>query len=82
MNGETLDIHDYNNVNFSQSDMSSTLKPNIFFIFNSRDEIEAHEFIKRDPLYQQNFVKDWTIKELDLIHAERDDELVLRNRFL
>ena len=81
MSGETLDMHDDDNANFAQSDLSDTLKPNIFMIFNSRDEIEPHDFIKRDPLFQNDYVKDWTIKELDLIHAERDDELMLRNRF-
>ena len=47
-------------------------------VFNSKDEIEPHTFIHKDPLYQNGFVKDWNITELDLIHAERDDELVLR----
>ena len=55
-----------------------SLKPNIFMIFNSKDEIEPHTFIHSDPLFQNGFVKDWYITELDLIHAERDDELVLR----
>tara|TARA_B110000285_G_C14671935_1_gene400724 strand:+ start:384 stop:533 length:150 start_codon:yes stop_codon:yes gene_type:complete len=47
-------------------------------VYNSKDEIEPHYYIKQDPLYQNGWVKDWDIKELDLVHAERDDELVLR----
>ena len=34
-----------------------------------------------DPFYVNGLVKDWEIKELDLIHAERDDELMLRQKF-
>ena len=47
-------------------------------LFNSKDEIEPHDYMKRDPLNQAGFVKDWEIKELDLVHAEREDELVIR----
>ena len=54
------------------------LSPSIFMIFNSVDEREPYDFLQRDPIVQEGFVKDWEIKELDLVHAERDDELVLR----
>ena len=49
----------------------------IFYIYNARDEREPHSFIKMDPFYQQGIVSDWDIKELDLIHKERDDELMV-----
>ena len=52
--------------------------PQIFMIWQSHDEREPHRFLKFDSLMQNGLVKDWTIKELDLVHAERDDELVLR----
>ena len=52
-------------------------KPEIFFVFNARDEIEPHDFIMTDPLYLQGVVNDWRIRELDFIHAERDDELTV-----
>ena len=59
----------------------STEIEEIFFIFNARDEREPHQFIKYDPLYQQGCVKKWDIQELDMIHTERDDELVVTNKF-
>ena len=33
--------------------------------------------MKADPLVQQGVVDDWEIRELDLIHAEKDNELVV-----
>ena len=54
---------------------------NLFYLFNGNDERDPYHFMKRDPLYQNGFVKDYEIKELDLVHAERDDELVLRQQF-
>ena len=54
------------------------MKPEIFFVFNTKDERDPHDFMQRDPIVQSGFVRDWEIKELDLVHAERDDELVLR----
>ena len=53
----------------------------IFFIFHARDETEPHQFIKYDPLYQQGCVKKWEIQELDMVHKERDDELLLTYKF-
>ena len=47
-------------------------------MFNSKNEIEPHDFIKKDQLYQNGHVREWTIKELDVIHAERDNEIALR----
>ena len=64
------------------SSLSSTSEvEEIFFIFNARDEREPHSFIKFDPLYQQGCVKKWEIQELDMVHKERDDELLLTNKF-
>ena len=50
LNGETLDIHDDNNTNFAISENSSKgvndlLKPQIFMLFTSKDEIEPHDFL-------------------------------------
>jgi len=56
-------------------------KPELFYIFNGRDEREPHNFLKSDALYQQGFVDNWQIKELDLVHKERDDELVLHGKY-
>ena len=53
----------------------------IFFVFNARDETEPYEFMKADPLYSEGIVKDWEIKELDIIHKERDDELTITGKF-
>jgi hypothetical protein len=30
-----------------------------------------------DPLYIQGVVSEWRIRELDFVHKERDDELVV-----
>ena len=56
LNGETLD-----NANFANSELDDNIKPNIFMIFNSHDEREPHDFIHREPLYLEGFVKDWFI---------------------
>ena len=53
----------------------------MFLVFNSYDELEPHDFLKRDPLNINGYVKDWDIKELDLVHAERENELVIRQQF-
>ena len=71
LNGETLEQN-------SVTTFKDSLPANIFMLFNSKDEREPHYFMERDPIVQQGMVKDWHIKELDLVHAERDDELVLR----
>ena len=34
-----------------------------------------------DPYYINGLVKDWEIKELDLVHTERDDEIMIREKF-
>ena len=78
INGETLDVYDYYTLNKKQSPNDEPLKPQIFMIFNAKDEIEPHDFLQRDPLVSNGWVKEWYIKEMDLVHAERDDELVLR----
>jgi uncharacterized protein YciI len=50
----------------------------MFFVFSGKDERDPHSFIMKDPYYVNGLVKQWDIKELDLMHAERDDELVVR----
>ena len=74
INGETLE----NDENFKSSNNDEFPKPQIFLLFNSKDEIEPNDYMKRDPLNQAGWVKDWEIKELDLVHADRDNELVIR----
>merc|ERR1712070_657817 len=48
----------------------------IFFLYHARDEREPHNFIKHDSLYQAGIVNQWRIQEMNLIHKERDDELI------
>ena len=53
----------------------------IFFLYNARDEREPYQFIKRDSLYLAGVVSKWHIKEMNLVHRERDDELVLHGKY-
>ena len=53
----------------------------MFFVYKGRDERDPHEFVKRDPLFVNGLIKEWKITELDLVNAERDDELMIRDRF-
>ena len=53
----------------------------IFFLYHARDEVEPHRFIKHDSLFQAGIVSKWHIKEMNLIHKERDDELVLHGQY-
>lgn len=53
----------------------------MFIIYNGKDERDPHNFLLSDPFYKNGLVKSWDIKELDLIHSERDDELMLREKF-
>lgn len=53
----------------------------MFFVYHGKDEREPHEFIMRDQYYVNGLVKQWDIKEMDLIHAERDDELVVSSKY-
>ena len=46
LNGETVDIYDETNDNFKSSDPNDFPKPQIFMIYNSKDEIEPHYHIK------------------------------------
>ena len=48
---------------------------------HSKDEKEPYSFIMNDAFYINGLVKEWNIEELDLIHAERDDELMIREKF-
>eukprot|EP00347_Sterkiella_histriomuscorum_P001438 403372037 len=53
----------------------------IFFLYNTKDEREPHQFIMSDLYYQNGLVKQWEIKELDLMHAERDDEIMVSAKY-
>ena len=53
----------------------------MFIIYNGKDERDPHNFLLSDPFYKNGLVKSWDIKELDLIHSERDDELMVREKF-
>jgi hypothetical protein len=53
----------------------------MYFIFNGKDERDPHTFIMTDQYYVNGLVKSWEIKELDLIHAERDDELMVSSKY-
>ena len=46
LSGETVDIYDETNDNFKSSDPNDFPKPQIFMIYNSKDEIEPHYHIK------------------------------------
>ena len=46
INGETIE----NDENFKSSKPDDFPKPQIFLLFNSKDEIEPHDYMKRDPL--------------------------------
>jgi hypothetical protein len=59
----------------------STEKKEIYIVFNARDEREPHSFLKLDPLYQAGIVAEWSIKEMGLVHKERDDELVISGKY-
>ncbi|CDW88940.1 UNKNOWN [Stylonychia lemnae] len=53
----------------------------IFFVYQAKDERDPHSFIMGDQYYQNGLVKNWEIKELDLIHAERDDEIMISSKY-
>lgn len=53
----------------------------MYFIFNGKDERDPHQFVMNDQYFVNGLVKSWQIKELDLIHAERDDELIVNNKY-
>ena len=52
----------------------------VFYIWHGKDEREPHSYLKMDPYFQAGLVKKWSIEELDLIHGERDDELMVMGR--
>ena len=53
----------------------------VFFVFNGRDERDPHGFIQDDPLFREGIVDKGEIKEIDFIHKERDDELVISGKY-
>lgn len=53
----------------------------MYFIFNGKDERDPHKFIMNDQYQINGLVRSWEIKELDLVHAERDDELTVSTKF-
>jgi uncharacterized protein YciI len=64
-----------------KGDVKGETQGEMFIIYNGKDERDPHGFMLKDPYYINGLVKEWEIKELDLIHAERDDELVIRDKF-
>lgn len=50
-------------------------------MYNAKDEREPHAFIMSDEYYQNGLVKSWDIKELDLVHADRDDEIMVSSKY-
>jgi len=53
----------------------------MFFIFAGKDEREPHSFVMADQFYVNGLVRSYEIKELDLVHAERDDELMVSAKY-
>lgn len=53
----------------------------IFFLYKAKDERDPHQFILSDQYFINGLVKNWEIKELDLIHAERDDEIMISSKY-
>ena len=68
----------------AEADSKSTEEPRLnemYFIFNGKDERDPHTFVMSDQYYVNGLVKQYEIKELDLIHSERDDELVVSSKY-
>ena len=53
----------------------------IFFLYRAKDERDPHSFIMGDQYYQNGLVKNWDIKEIDFIHSERDDEIMISSKY-
>ena len=53
----------------------------MYFVFNGKDERDPHSFMTTDQYFINGLVKSWDIKELDLVHAERDDELMVSSKY-
>jgi uncharacterized protein YciI len=53
----------------------------MFFVYHAKDERDPHSFIMSDQYFVNGLVKEWSIKELDLIHAERDNEIVVSAKY-
>ena len=54
----------------------------MFLIYsNALDERDPHQFIMTNPLYIGGFIKQWKIEELDLLEADRDDEITLYQKY-
>jgi len=51
------------------------------FMFEGKDERLADQFMKSDPYYRNKLVKEYTIKEVELIEKQREDELALLYKF-
>jgi len=50
-------------------------------LYKAKDERDPHQFILSDQYFINGLVKNWEIKELDLIHAERDDEIMISSKY-
>ena len=53
----------------------------MYFVYHGKDERDPHQFIMEDQYFINGLVKSWDINEIDLIHAERDDELMVNSKF-
>ncbi len=50
-------------------------------MFKAKDERDPHSFIMTDQYYINGLVKEWSIKEIDLIQAERDNEIMVSAKY-
>ena len=53
----------------------------MYFVYHGKDEKDPHQFVMSDQYFINGLIKNWEIKELDLIHAERDDELMVSSKY-
>ena len=50
-------------------------------LWTAKDQREPYHWVRSDPLYVEGHVRDFKIEELDLIEAERDDEITLYQKY-
>lgn len=53
----------------------------MFFMYTAKDERDPHSFIMSDQYYINGLVKDWSIREIDFIQAERDNEIMVSAKY-
>jgi uncharacterized protein YciI len=47
------------------------------FMFQANDETIPDSFVKKDPYYKNGLVKDYEIKEINLVQKKRFDEVAI-----